>query len=218
MEQIDVAPAFISAAEFTAGVLGSSQVAEHWGSPSALPGFSVGGLAGHTYLATRLVDRRLTELRPEGARLRRPGEYYETMRVDDVARIYEDEEHRRIRRDGEYVARRGAAPLVAKFTELIDRLRRRLALERPDRLLGTAVPGVAARLDDFLANRTVELLVHADDLATSVGIPEHEPPELAASLAIASLMAVTRERIGDRAVLRVLSGRDRRSPDLLRTL
>jgi hypothetical protein len=221
MEDIDTRTAFIRAAKVTAGVIGAPAVAEHWAGPSALAGFSVGGLAGHTYLATRLVDRHLDQPDPQpdpvDRRVRRPGEYYQTMRVDNESQI-DGEVHRTIRGDGEYVARRGPAALAAKFDELVDRLEQRLLLERPDRLLVTSLPGAAARLDDFLANRTVELLVHADDLTTSSGLPPIELPTDAATVAITSLVAVARERLGDRAVLRALSGRDRPSIDGLRVL
>jgi hypothetical protein len=139
------------------------------------------------------------------------------MRVDDAAQL-EGEAHRRIRADGEYLARRGPAALASKFVELVERLERRLALERPDRLLTTAPHDAAARLDDFLANRTVELLVHADDLAASTALPPLELPADAAGLAISSLVAVARDRLGDGAVLRALSGRDRKGLEQLRVL
>jgi hypothetical protein len=217
MEDIDTRTAFIRAGRITAGVIGSPGVALHWDRPSALAGFSVGGLAGHTYLATRLVDRHLDQPEPLDTRVRRPGEYYQTMRVDDDSQI-DGEVHLTIRRDGEYVARRGPAALAAKFAELVDRLEERLLLEPIDRLLVTSLPGAAARLDDFLANRTIELLVHADDLTTSAGLPPIDPPADSATVAITSLVAVARERLGDRAVLRALSGRDRPSIDGLRIL
>ncbi len=216
IDDLDVRVAFLNAAALTVGLVGERAVAERWASPSALAGFSVGGLVGHIYLATRLVDRHLDRPEPVGRRLRRPGEYYQTMRVDDPAQI-DGEVHRTIRADGEHVARLGPPVLAAKFAELVDRLGR-LVLEHPDRLLVTAVPDAAAKLDDFLANRTVELLVHADDLAVSVGLPTVELPPDAATVAIWSLTAVARERLGDRAVLRALAGRDRQSVQDLRVL
>jgi hypothetical protein len=214
---VDVRAAFMNAAGLTVGVVGAPAVAERWTSPSALAGFSVGGLVGHVYLATRLVDRHLDRPEPVGQRLRRRGEYYQTMRVDDVAQI-NDDAHRTIRGDGEHVARLGPAVLAAKFADLVDRLGSRLMRERQGRLLATAVADAAARLDDFLANRTIELLVHADDLAVSVGLAPIDVPADAATVAIASLLAVARERLGDRAVLRALAGRDRRSIQELRVL
>jgi hypothetical protein len=217
MADLDARTAFMSAARLISSVVGSAEVARHWADPSTLPGLSVGGLAGHAYLAARLVLRHLDQPEPVGDRVRRPGEYYWTMRVDEAAQL-EDEPHRRIRADGEYVARRGAAALVSKFAELVDRLDQRLVRERPDRLLATGPQGAAARLDDFLANRTVELLVHADDLAASTELPCIEPPADSAGLAISSLVAVARERLGDRAVLQALSGRDRQLLEQLRVL
>jgi hypothetical protein len=71
------------------------------------------------------------------------------------------------------------------------------------------------RLDDYLVTRIVELAVHADDLATSVGLESSLPPA-ALAMAVHSLVDVVRVRHGDLAVLRALSRRERQTPELLR--
>jgi hypothetical protein len=198
-------------------IVSAPEIARCWRSPSCLPGFSVGGLAGHAYLAARIVDRQLDRPLPEGSRIRRPGEYYAMVRVDEHAQLG-DPVHRTIRGDGEYVARRGPDALAAKFTELVAGLRRRLAAEPAGRLTACWDPGLVARLDDFLANRSAELLVHADDLMASSGMRPIDFPPHAASVAISHLVAVARERAGDVQVLRALSGRDRPALEQLRVL
>ena len=64
---MDIEPrqAFLDAASLTAGIVGSGDVAARWTDPSALARLSVGGLAGHAYLACRIVIRTLdARLRP----------------------------------------------------------------------------------------------------------------------------------------------------------
>ncbi|WP_316525683.1 hypothetical protein [Kitasatospora brasiliensis] len=67
-------------------------------------------------------------------------------------------------------------------------------------------------LDDLLATRTMELAVHGDDLAVSVGLPSPElPPETAESV-IGLLARLAVRRHGQAAVLRALS-RAERAPE-----
>ena len=77
---------------------------------------------------------------------------------------------------------------------------------------------MAYRLDDWVANRTIEILVHADDLAVSVGLDPLVLPADAARLAIQSLVDISRHREGDLTVLRALSRRERQSAEALRAL
>ena len=67
------------------------------------------------------------------------------------------------------------------------------------------------RLDDFLLTRLVELSVHLDDLATSLGVPG---PALSDAVTVPVrhlLVDLAAERHGDVAVLRALS-RSERAP------
>ncbi|HVA09538.1 MAG TPA: hypothetical protein VNG12_22650, partial [Acidimicrobiales bacterium] len=120
--------------------------------------------------------------------------------------------------DGEYVARRGAEAVADKFDELTERLRSRLPNEPAGRLVRAPSKAVAYRLDDWVANRTIEMLVHADDLAVSVGLDPLVLPGDSARLAIQSLVDISRHREGDLTVLRALSRRERQSAEDLRAL
>jgi hypothetical protein len=73
------------------------------------------------------------------------------------------------------------------------------------------------RLDDYLETRLVELVVHDDDLATSVDVPTELPGE-ALELAIDHLVAVARFRHGDLAVVRALARRERDISEALRVI
>ena len=216
---IDRRRAFIEAATLTASVIGTPEVAARWTAPSALAELSVGGLAGHAYLAARIVWRSLDEPDPTGLPVGSPSAGgLVSMRVNCDSDLMRDD-HRRVRTDGEYVARRGAAAVAEKFQVLTARLRVRLPIEPADRLVRAPSGNVAYRLDDWVANRTVEMLVHADDVAVSAGLDPVVLPADAAQLAIETLVDLSRQREGDLTVLRALSGlRERQPADALRAL
>jgi hypothetical protein len=215
---IDARAAFLEAASLAASVVGSTEVAAQWGAPSALAQLSVGGLAGHTYLACRLVIRTLDAPDPVGLRVMSASKGgLLGMRVDDDADLARDV-HQQVRADGEYVARRGATAVAAKFDGLTTKLRIRLAHEPPDRHVRAPANDVAYRLDDWLANRTIEMLVHADDLAMSAGLDPLFLPADATRLAVQALVDISIQREGGLTLLRALSRRERQSTEVLRAL
>jgi len=65
------------------------------------------------------------------------------------------------------------------------------------------------RLDDLLITRMMELAVHADDLAVSVGIPTPELPRSAVDTVVDLLSRLAVRRHGATAVLRALSRAER---------
>lgn len=205
---------FLSAAALACEMVSSSRVAERWHDPSALAEFSVGGVAGHTYLAARILERRLNTALPEDPVVVDALDRYSEIRIVDTASL-EDEVHRGVRHDGEYVARRGPVAVAGNFHELFDRLRSRLADEPRGRLVVASTPGTVMLLDDFLGSRTVEMLVHADDLAVSVGLPPLDLPPDAAKVATTTLLELARQRTGDLAVLRAMSRRERQESEIL---
>jgi hypothetical protein len=71
--------------------------------------------------------------------------------------------------------------------------------------------GWSLATDDFLTIRMMEVMVHSDDLAASVGLPtpEYAEPVVGAVLGLLSSVAV--DRHGQTAVLRALS-RPQRAP------
>jgi hypothetical protein len=75
--------------------------------------------------------------------------------------------------------------------------------------------GGTMNLDDYLQTRLVEIVVHDDDLAMSVGLPTNIPAE-AISLAVDHLFAVARLQHGDLAVLRAFARRERDESQALR--
>jgi hypothetical protein len=74
-------------------MVSSPRVAERWHDPSALAEFSVGGVAGHTYLAARILERRLDTVVPDDPEVVDALERYRDFRIVDKASL-EDEAHR----------------------------------------------------------------------------------------------------------------------------
>jgi uncharacterized protein (TIGR03083 family) len=199
-------------------LLADPRVAERWSQPSALAGYTVGGLAGHIlFVLTFLVDS-LDREEPSGGIVRTAAEWYGGARIasrDDL----DGPIHRGVRENGEGHAAPGGGAVAAAASPAVDRLRSRLADLPRERLVPAPMaPRLATRLDEQLRTRVVELLVHADDLAVSCGIAPPVLPAEAAGIAIDLLVATCRHRSGDLAVLRALTRAERADPDTLRAL
>ncbi len=82
-----------------------------------------------------------------------------------------------------------------------------LAAEPEDRLIQLSTWDWSLRLDDFLLSRTMELLVHIDDLAVSIGVPTPQPARPDATLALLTTLAA--QRHGATALLRALTRTER---------
>jgi hypothetical protein len=100
--------------------------------------------------------------------------------------------------------------------EALALLRHRFEIEGAHRRVAvTHRPGEELLLDEYLATHVVELSVHIEDLSLSVGSTA-EAPLAAVTRAVDVLVAVARERHGDRAVLHALSCRERDERSALR--
>jgi hypothetical protein len=64
-------------------------------------------------------------------------------------------------------------------------------------------------LDDYLVTRTIELAVHLDDLAVSIGVDTPSLDPRAIDLVTACLVKIARIRHGDVEVLRAMARRER---------
>ena len=210
--------AFLDAAELAADVVCDGRVAGFWDLPSVLEGYTVGGLAAHLFHATDRL-RRVLEANPPPPSPAAPiADYYGLNRIDTPADL-DHAFHRAVRDEGSRIAEQGHGEIAAQFTALVTNLRAILPGSDPARLVPTVLgDGRPSRLDDYVATRVVELLVHSDDLAVSAGLPEISVPKSGADVAIEALVGVARARHGDVAVLRALARRERSNAEILRVL
>ena len=205
---------FWDAALVSRTLMASKEIEDHWDAPSALPQFAVRGLCGHLVRATTSVAFYLTREVPHGVPVSTRARYYaEATGEPDIA----SEIHAKIRAKGEEMARAGQAELLARYDDGLKSIRSALDREPEDRKV-LVYRNVVLLLDDYLATRVVELAVHIDDLAVSIGSPTPEIPALALSTARDVLIEVARLRHGDLALVRALARRERDEPNALRVL
>jgi hypothetical protein len=72
----------------------------------------------------------------------------------------------------------------------------------------------ALSFDDYLVTRVMEIVVHSDDLAVSVGVEPPVLPEVVLGPVLALLVGVSLQRHGQASVVRALTRRER-APDTI---
>ena len=121
--------AFLAAGRVAADLLSAPEVEAAWEGPSALPEFSVRGLAGHLLRATGSVEAYLDRAEPDDAPVSAAEYYVQAVPEPDI----HSDVHRAIRRRGEDEAAGGYAAVRDRSYELLDRLGVRLAGEPANR-------------------------------------------------------------------------------------
>jgi uncharacterized protein (TIGR03083 family) len=199
---------FLSTARSAADLMREPAVAAAWSSPSALQEFSVGGLAGHLAYQILAVPQALTGPVPQEQTISLLEHY---GRVQWIGAGIDDAINVRIRRGGEEAAAEGPAALAARVDSALDELTESLA-STADRPVRIPLWGPwSLMLDDLLITRMMELAVHSDDLAVSVGIATPALPPHAVDTVIDLLSRLAVRRHGPTAILRALS-RSERAP------
>ncbi|MFI0447310.1 maleylpyruvate isomerase N-terminal domain-containing protein [Actinomadura sp. 6N118] len=202
---------YLGAAESAVGLLADPAVAAEWQEPSALADFTVGGLAAHLAFQIFCVPSVLAEA---------PGDEEPIGLLDHYARAawvdagLDDEPNVALRRRGEELAADGAEQTTARAERTVADLRDVLADEPADRAVLLPWNGWSLFLDDFLVTRTMELTVHSDDLAVSVGVPTPPASPEAADVVAVLLTRLAVRKHGLTPVLRALS-RAERAPETI---
>lgn len=211
-----IAELFHRLAEATADRIGSETVARRWRDDSALEGYTVEGLAGHLARGVLTVEAYLDQPSlGSDAELTDAAGYLTTVLAshDPV----DSELHRAVRERGTAAAVDGPEALAEEVRAAGRRLRERLddaALQRPVLVLDD----VALTLEEYLKTRLVELVVHLDDLAVSIGeTGDDETPQDAYRVVAGVLGQVAASRAGGLATVRSLARRERH-PDPVRAL
>jgi hypothetical protein len=204
-----VVPAFQAAGQWFAELAGREEVAQRWDEPSALAGYSIGGLVGHVAAAVGWLGPLLETVHPGAAvPVWSVAEYMAPLSVQNPADL-DGPLHAAARAQGERGAQRGPKETLTRFSERFESAVTRLAAESLDRAvdLRPTLPG-AIRIGDFLRTRIVEFVVHGDDLAASIGVTA-EPPAAAVTVTTATLMAMAVSTHGPTTVVRALARRER---------
>ncbi|GLX18873.1 maleylpyruvate isomerase N-terminal domain-containing protein [Streptomyces lavendulae] len=197
---------YLSVAESAGRLLAEPAVADGWDQPSALAKLSVRGLAGHLAGQVFFIPAVLAEPEPSEPAIS-IHEYY--GRVSWIGSDVDTPFNQGIRSGGEDEAADGPAALAARVATCVDELRGTLPAA-PDRRVRRPTWGPwSISLDDFVTSRTLELIVHSDDLAHSVGLPTPEFPAPAVETVVDLLSRIALRRHGATAVLRALSRAER---------
>jgi hypothetical protein len=197
---------FPDVARIAAELVQHPEVTRRWSDESACAGMTVGGLAfhlaGQCRNAVRLLSAAPHDEDPISAL-----EHY--RRAAWAHSAPDDEANVTIREAADAEAADGPEALAAQARADLEALPAALAPvlagERtPDSVL---IPwqGWSLTAHDLVLTRTMEALVHSDDLAASVDLPTPRFPDDAAYAVLALLSAVASDRHGQAAVLRVLS-------------
>jgi hypothetical protein len=201
-----VREAYLEAAASALTLIGSPEVAAAWHAPSALTGFRVDGLAGHLAWQVLCVPRALATRLDETGPISLD-EHYARSRWFNSG--IDDESNMGIRSFGDDLAADGADALATQTGAVLTELRAALPAEAPNRSVRLPWAEWSLTLDDLLITRMMEIAVHADDLAVSVGVatPALPPAVLAPVFDLLTRLAVRRH--GPTAVLRALSRAER---------
>ena len=197
---------FAAAAATVATLLARPEVAAAWDRPSALAEWKVSGLAGHLGDQAPLVVTllRAAESDQEPITL---DEHY--RRAVWVGAAVDDDVSVSIRAAGERDAAEGPDALLTRVVEAVELLPDVLAATRPDRAVLIPWQGWAVRRDDFLLSRMMEITVHSDDLAASVGISAPSMPEAVLGPVLGLLTRLAVRRHGQSAVVAALTRAER---------
>ena len=200
------AEAFLLAAHSAQALIADPAVARAWEKPSSLVGFSVGGLAAHLGGQVLMVAAAITADPPQ-VELMAALEHY--ARVKWVDADIDDEINLAIRQVGEDAASGGHAALLARVEAALTTLEVDLPGVAPERGLPTPAGAWALPLPEALLTRMMEIAVHSDDLAVSVGRPTPTLPDAVIHPVLGLLAALAARRHGQPAVLRALTRAER---------
>ena len=196
---------YLSAAEIAVGLLSDPAVASAWERPSALERLTVGGLAAHLSQQIVFVPQVLASP-VDGAPITLLEHY---SRVKWRGADLDQETNVGIREGSEALAEHGPGEVAGHAAAAVTVLRQALPAEPPGRAVFLSYAGWALTLGDYLVTRMMEISVHADDLAVSVGLPTPQFPPGVTEPVIDLLSRLAVQRHGGTAVIRALSRAER---------
>jgi hypothetical protein len=206
----------VAVGDFIAG----AEVRAAWTDPSALEEWDVAGLCGHLTRAITAVGTYLSAPVPDANEVIDAAGYlmsFDGLGADGGGPDLGSDLHRSIRARGSEAAAAGHEELTRQVAEKLPMVMQRVAQAPADR----AVAVIGSRvmlLDQYLETRLLELLVHSDDLAASVGVDLPSFPTPAWRITRDLLVEVATRRHGAAAVVRAMTRTERDTVRALRVL
>ena len=191
------------------------QVGARWGDRSSLPDMTIGALIGHVLHSGILFLEECLDQPVPTDRPIRTATLFSMIPLD-----VDDDVNIAVRDVAVAHSSDGLEDLLERTSACRSRLVVRLMEEPPDRVVTSSVSGypVPWLLDEFLAARILELVVHLDDLVTSLEGVELELPKEAIALTCHLGIDICIRRHGPVPVMQALYRRDRNPLDALRPL
>jgi len=211
MSRADHVAAFLAAVDLTWELASTAPVRDAWSQESSCSGMTVGGLTHHLLNQAGNTARGLqADPRPdEPIPLLAHYESAAWVRAD-----LDDEVNVGIREGDNERALAGPDAVLAAAREDIDALPDLLTRPRDPDTIFIPWQGWALTTEDFLTTRMMEMVVHGDDLASSVGLEAPTYPEGVITPVLGLLTGVAVRRHGQAAVVRALS-RPQRAPEVV---
>ena len=203
-----LAPYVVTTAELSIALAARTEVGAAWDAESACAGMTVGGLTQHLLGQIEMLDGLLASPPTDDEPVTLDEHY---ARATWANTDLDSETNVGIREASDERAGAGQAALVEAARDQVARLPERLAATREPDTVHLAWQGWSLRTQDFVVTRCMELLVHGDDLAASVGVPTPEHPLPVVRPVLALLTEASVRRHGQTAVVRALS-RPQRAP------
>jgi len=200
---------YLEVAQVIRTLLASDEVAKYWEYPSALEEWTVAGLAGHLARPVLQLPSVLAESVSQESVPVTAVEYFSQMPASSNA--LDSPAATAIRQRGVQTAGTGVDDLLARFDDVFQGLDAQL----PELPLGHEIStpaqagGVRMLLSQYLITRLVEMVVHADDLAVSVGVVAPDFPVSASDTVLSTLACIASRRNSPIDVMRVLARAER---------
>lgn len=202
---------FLAAADTVRPLLDLPELADRWEEQSALERMSIGALAAHLSRAVTVVPTYLDE--PGTPPFRDPAAYFLTV-AEQLNTDLDSEVSVVVRSRAEAAAEPGLKAVVAQWDAARSAVADRVTSETKDE--GISVLGGSMKVGDYLVTRVVELVIHGDDLAVSLG---QEPPQHCREVyetVVSCLVEIATRRSSPQDVIRAMSRVERARADVPR--
>ena len=208
----DLGAALGSCAEVAIGLADRAEVRDAWERDSACTGMTVGGLTHHLLAQVGHVVAGLRSAAPSGAPVIGLLDHYASAPWVAASQSGETDPDQDDKDNAAAAVGHGA--VVAAARAALADLPGLFATPRDPDVIHIPWQGWSLSTSDFVTTRLMEMVVHGDDLAASVGLPtpEHQPAVVAPVLAL--LTEVSLRRHGQVALVRALSRPQRSSGDI----
>jgi hypothetical protein len=215
LEAVDT---YLGAVDWLRGLLGRADVVGAWPEPSAIAGYTVGGVASHAVHSVLWLEELLKDVEPVGLRTVTVLEYYGPNRIDGSDDA--DPFSASLRAAAEAFAQTGPEIVNAACITARDELVGLLTDASVTRAVPVVrVPGGQVPLGEYLRTRVLEIVVHGDDVVCSVaGMSVADPPPDAITTCMGVCLELARARAGDLPILRAFTRRERAEKDVFLVL